>query len=215
MIELHNGDCLDVIKEIPDNSIDCVVTDPPFGLEHDLTTDTSIEKVLEILNALKTKSKNFAIIMDYRNFWRVDQLFQDSKIGELIWEYGWVSGFKARKKFGWNVTHNTIGLYGNIKDFCFVNGSVIRKQKGFYSPRHCSYAKKTGHPYEKPVKLMEYILKGCSKENDVILDPFMGSGSTGVACKNLNRNFIGIELNKEYFDIAKQRIENRLEFDEW
>ena len=98
MINLYNGDCLEVIKEIPDNSIDCVVTDPPFGLEHDLTTDTSIEKVLEILNALKTKSKNFAIIMDYRNFWRVDQLFQDSKIGELIWEYGWVSGFKARKK---------------------------------------------------------------------------------------------------------------------
>lgn len=97
MIKLHNGDCLDVIKEIPDNSIDCVVTDPPFGLEHDLTTDTSIEKVLEILNALKTKSKNFAIIMDYRNFWRVDQLFQDSKIGELIWEYGWVSGFKLEK----------------------------------------------------------------------------------------------------------------------
>lgn len=61
MIELHNGDCLDVIKEIPDNSIDCVVTDPPFGLEHDLTTDTSIEKVLEILDALKTKS-NYRII---------------------------------------------------------------------------------------------------------------------------------------------------------
>ena len=57
---------------------------------------------------------------------------------------------------------------------------------------------------------MEYILKGCSKENDVILDPFMGSGSTGVACLNTNRSFIGIELDKNYFDIAEKRIRNLL-----
>ena len=62
------------------------------------------------------------------------------------------------------------------------------------------------HPTQKPVELMEYLVKTYTNENDIVLDPFMGSGTTGVACKNLNRNFIGIELDKTYFEIAKERI---------
>ena len=64
------------------------------------------------------------------------------------------------------------------------------------------------HPAQKPVKLLERFIRVSSSENDLILDPFMGSGSTGVACKNLNRNFIGIEMDNTYFGIAKNRIEN-------
>ncbi len=63
------------------------------------------------------------------------------------------------------------------------------------------------HPTEKPIKLLEELIRLHTKENDVVLDCFMGSGSTGIACKNLNRNFVGIELNKEYFEIAKKRME--------
>lgn len=64
------------------------------------------------------------------------------------------------------------------------------------------------HPTQKPVELLEYLIQTYTKENDIVLDNCMGSGSTGVACKNLNRNFIGIEINKEYFDIAENRINN-------
>lgn len=64
------------------------------------------------------------------------------------------------------------------------------------------------HPTEKPISLNEILIKNSSNENDIVLDPFMGAGSCGVACKNLNRNFIGIELDKDYFNIAKERIEN-------
>ena len=64
------------------------------------------------------------------------------------------------------------------------------------------------HPTQKPIALMEYLIKTYSNENDTVLDFTMGSGTTGIACKNLNRNFIGIELDKKYFDIAKQRIES-------
>lgn len=64
----------------------------------------------------------------------------------------------------------------------------------------------TSHPTQKPVSLIEYLIKTYSNEGDVILDNCMGSGTTGVACKNLNRNFIGIELDKNYFEIAKSRI---------
>ena len=64
------------------------------------------------------------------------------------------------------------------------------------------------HPAQKPVELLERFIRVSSAENDIVLDPFMGSGSSGVACKRLNRNFIGIELDKNYFDVAKERIEN-------
>lgn len=63
------------------------------------------------------------------------------------------------------------------------------------------------HPTQKPLALMEYLIKTYTKERDTVLDFAMGSGTTGRACKNLNRNFIGIEINKEYFEIAKERIE--------
>ena len=66
------------------------------------------------------------------------------------------------------------------------------------------------HPTQKPVELLEYLVKSHSKENDTVIDFTMGSGTTGVACKMLNRNFIGIELDKKYFDIAKNRIESLL-----
>jgi len=69
---------------------------------------------------------------------------------------------------------------------------------------------KTGHPAVFPINLVQDHIKTWSNENDTVLDCFMGSGTTGLACKNLNRNFIGIEIDKEYFDIAKQRIESTL-----
>ena len=63
------------------------------------------------------------------------------------------------------------------------------------------------HDTEKPIELMKILIENSSEQNDFVLDPFMGSGTTGVACKNLNRNFIGMEINKNYFNIAKERIE--------
>lgn len=71
----------------------------------------------------------------------------------------------------------------------------------------CSGKERTKHTTQKPLTVMEYLIKIHTNENDIVLDCFMGSGSTGVACKNLNRNFVGIELNKEYFEIAKKRME--------
>lgn len=68
--------------------------------------------------------------------------------------------------------------------------------------------KRVGHPTQKPIKLLEYLIKTYTMKNETVLDFTMGSGSTGVACKNLNRNFIGIELDKKYFDMAYNRIYN-------
>lgn len=193
---------MELMKQLPDGSVDLVLTDPPFGLRGDVP----ICDVIERLQEAKRTSKRMVIIMDYRNFWRVDEKFHGIKIGELIWEYGWVSGGRCKAKSGFFPTHETIGLYGEKSDFRFVSGSIIKRRPGFSSPRQCSYAKKSGHPYEKPVALMEYLIENASTLGETVLDPFMGSGSTGVACINTNRNFIGIEIDEKYFSIAKERI---------
>ena len=202
MIDLRQGDCLELMKDIPDKSIDFLITDPPFGLPN----EEPIEDVLIRLKEADRICKNMLILMDYRNFWQVDKLFHDKKVGEIIWEYGWVSGGRSKAKSGFFPTHNTIGLYGSKESFKFIKGSIIKREKGLSSPRQCSFANKTGHPYEKPIKLIELLIENLNNCESV-LDPCMGSGTTGVACKKLNRNFIGIELDEKYFEIAKKRIE--------
>ena len=202
MIDLRQGDCLELMKDIPDKSIDFLITDPPFGMPG----EEPIEDVLIRLKEADRICKNMLILMDYRNFWQVDKLFHDKKIGEIVWEYGWVSGGRSKAKYGFFPTHNTIGLYGSKESFKFIKGSIIKREKGLSSPRQCSFANKTGHPYEKPIKLIELLIENLNNCESV-LDPFMGSGSTGVACVNTNRNFIGIELDENKFNNAKEQIE--------
>jgi site-specific DNA-methyltransferase (adenine-specific) len=88
---------------------------------------------------------------------------------------------------------------------------TFNNQKTHHDILDFEVAKKQGHMTPKPIDLLEYLIKTSSNENDVVLDCFMGSGSTGVACMNTNRKFIGIEINEKYFDIAKKRIEESLE----
>ena len=88
---------------------------------------------------------------------------------------------------------------------------TFNNQKTHHSVMNYEIAKKQGHTTPKPIDLLEYLIKTSSNENDVVLDCFMGSGSTGVACMNTNRKFIGIEINEKYFDMAKKRIEESLE----
>mgnify|MGYP002519691512 CR=1 FL=1 len=98
----------------------------------------------------------------------------------------------------------------NIKIF----GGTDIKTSSLYYPTsildfpNCSNKTKKQHPTQKPVDLCEYLIKTFTNENDTVLDNCMGSGTTGVACKHLNRNFIGVELDPNYFEIAKNRIEN-------
>lgn len=92
------------------------------------------------------------------------------------------------------------------KGHCFPQ-SYEDAQTYYIAPINHKDKKEWGHPTIKPLDITERIVRNSSRETDTILDPFMGSGTTGVACKNLNRNFIGIELEKSYFDVAKRRLE--------
>lgn len=128
-----------------------------------------------------------------------------------IWDACERAGFKFVNMLAWVKNNKTPNKY-YMQQIEFI--LLFRKGKArsindmgssTYIPINNIKNKK--HPTEKPVELMEHFITNSSNENDVILDPFMGAGSTGLACINTNRNFIGIELDKEYFDIAKDRIE--------
>jgi site-specific DNA-methyltransferase (adenine-specific) len=194
--KIIQGDCLEIMKGMPDKCVDLVLTDPPFGLPNE-----DFDLVYKAIIEMKRISKMQIIILDWRN----PLTIQDGKFAELIWEYGWISGGRTKSNHFYP-THNTIHFLGeDLFLFDTKKGSIIKRQAGFSSPRQCSYAKKSGHPFEKPVKLIEYLIERSKAK--IILDPFAGSGTTGVACKNLNRNYILIEKEPEYIDIINKRLQ--------
>jgi DNA modification methylase len=202
---LYLGDCLDVLPTLAAGSVYAVVTDPPYAIDGE-------EPFSVTESAIASAAWNLAVvILDWRN-----PIRDRRKVGELVWHYGWASGFRSKAKSGVCHTHNTIHLLGDARRLHFTDGSIIPNEKGMWSPLHCSWYPKHYHKYEKPVGLMTWLLKRV--DTNAILDPFMGSGTTGVACAQLGRKFIGIEIEPKYFDIACKRIEQaqmqgRLEFE--
>ena len=228
---LIQGDCLEVIKKIPDNSIDLIATDPPYLVATD--GGGSVNKIKKLNKSLKdlttvdiTKGyniekfgKEFIRVMKEINiyFW-----CNKAQIPDYLNFY--VGQHKC--KFDilcWHKT-NALPTYSNkyLSDTEYL--LYFRKGKGkcfpesyedaktFYiAPINHKDKKLYGHPTIKPLDFTESIIRNSSRENQLILDPFMGSGTTGVAALQNNRNFIGIELDENYFKIAQQRINNVLE----
>lgn len=212
------GDCLEKMKEIESGSIDLVLTDPPYNIarknnfhtmgragidfgEWDKGFDlfSYIDDVFRCLN----KNGSFIVFNDWKN------------LGDIV-KYAEGVGFITKDMIRLEKTNpmprNRDRRY--ITDFeCSVwftmpkSKWVFNRQDEKYErPRFKACIEKGLHPTQKNLSLMEWLLKIHSNEYQTILDPFMGSGTTGVACKNLNRDFIGIELDEKYFDIAKKRI---------
>lgn len=181
-IKLLQGDCLELMKNIPDKSIDLVLCDPPYG-----TTSCSWDSIIdldELWNQYNRIIKDVGaiVLFDSEPFSSKVRISNIKKYKyDWIWEKSGASSCLSVKKMPLKVTENIM----------------------VFSSKKMNY-----YPIQKPVELLKYLIKTYTKEGDMVLDNCMGSGSTGVACKNLNRNFIGIELDENYFNIAKQRIEN-------
>lgn len=196
------GDCLEVIRDIPDESVDLVVTDPPYGIGAEKGTDGFGEcknKVRrykdkwqepkkEWFNEILRVSKN-AIIFggNYYTHWL--------PLGKhwIVWDKTGTISFKnpfSKCELAWtNIDKNMVEKYTYIQQ-----GFICEEKIG-------------KHPTQKPLPLIINIVTDYSQENSIILDPFLGSGTTAVACKQLNRNFIGIEINPDYCKIARKRLE--------
>jgi DNA modification methylase len=237
IMQLFNDDCLKVLPTIPDNSIDLILTDPPYG-----TTACKWDSVIpfepmwkELKRIIKDNSAialfgsepfSSALRMSNIKQFKYDWIWQKQQgTNPLSVNYMPLKDYEIISIFYKNKpTYNpqmTFGKpYKSYKSTIKKIGEVYGGQKsehrdnpkGSRFPKMVLYFKTERglHPTQKPVALLEYLIKTYTNENDTVLDFTMGSGSTGVACKNLNRNFIGIELDKKYFDIAKQRIESTL-----
>ena len=220
-IQLIHGDCLEKMRDIPDNSVDCVITDPPYkltsgGCKGKLNivfnkTDykgTSSGKMFEIPNFSCWMENCYRILKDGTHFYCMTN---DKNMYDILKSANNV-GFKEVNILVWKkYMHTPLPYYMKNIEFIVLfrkgkarkinnTGSytLIENIKGIYGNKV--------HPSEKPNKLMEYLIENSTDKKDLILDPFMGSGTAGVSCINTNRRFIGIEKDDDYFEIAQKRI---------
>jgi len=245
MIDLRLGDCLEVMKSIPDNSIDAIITDPPYGTTA-CKWDSVIDFELMWLELNRIIKPNGAIVLfgsePFSSALRMSNI-KNYKY-DWVWNKNKISNPMLAKKQPLRCIENIIvfskktPVYNPImedkpkksqrkifKTEKYTKG-VERKNGVFSTAKNgmandynykLSYPKnyinisgvhnsKTVHSTQKPVPLMEYLIKTYTNENETVLDFTMGSGSTGVAAKNLKRKFIGIEQDENYFKIAEERI---------
>lgn len=220
-VKLYNDDCLKVLKEIKDNSIDLIVTDPPYPV-------ISGGKPKEKGQPGGMLSKNDGKIFEHNDIKPEDwfpELYRILKDGshcyvmtntlnlEKYLTLARTSGFQLHNLLIWeknNVTPNRWYMK-NCEYVLFLRKGKAKAINNLGSKTVHQVDNIIGnkeHPTEKPVDLMKLYIENSSNEGDLVLDPFMGAGSTGVAATETNRKFIGIELDKKYFDIAKKRIKD-------
>ena len=281
MNKLMHGDCLDELKKIDNNSIQLILTDPPYNINHNNLEWDKIDNYIDFMisvfkESYRTLKKNGSLYFFHNDFKQIAELqveieketnfiFQrfititkDSYITKLYpncksWincceyllvyvkdemrEEKQVEYFQSlHKQIGktkaqikkdiplsdhaFRISKNNFGLpteetynkiielynLKNCKSFKELNYIYNGTSKPNYIHANFKKNKLTSHPCEKPQELLMNIIETASNEDDFILDLFMGCGSTGIACKKLNRNFIGIEKNEEYFNEAQKKI---------
>jgi site-specific DNA-methyltransferase (adenine-specific) len=233
------GDCLERMKEIPSGSVDMILTDPPYGTT--ACKWDSIIPLEPMWEQLKRIIKpNGAIVMTASQPFTTALIASNMKMFKYCWywEKEKAGNFQLAKKramkrieevcvfYSKHVTYNPQGLIEcdrEIKNNKTKNGSMGHLQsvgkRDSYKQKLTNYPvdrlnfinEKGIHEAQKPVALMEYLIKTYTNEGETVLDFTMGSGTTGVAAANLKRDFIGIELDADYFKIAQERIEKALE----
>ena len=241
MIDLKCGDCLELMKEIPDESVDMILCDLPYketGNKWDkgIDLDSLFEQYRRIIKedgciALNGTFK-FGVqlyntapdLYKYEWIWEKDNgtnapnvNLQPFRIHEFVFIFGKgrvTNGKRTPMKYFPQKTEGkpykqksgriSENWKGGLKNIITNNESGLRHPKTIQK-----FNRDRGfHPTQKPVEMLKYFIQTYTKEGDLVLDNCMGSGSTGVACKQLNRSFIGYELDKKYYEIAKNRIEN-------
>lgn len=206
--QIIQGDCLEVMKTFPDKSIDLVLTDPPYGVsvDYDIFNDSAdniLDLIKKALPEMLRIGKRVAIFSGVHNI----HLY-DKPDWIMAWTWNTTGSFG---KYGFN-QWQPILLYGDdIKSFGSVNGQIKSDRLDFSGMGSAGYTKNE-HPCPKPERVMEKAIMRLSNENDIVFDPFMGSGSTLVAAKKLGRNFIGIEISPEYCKIAEDRLRQEVLF---
>jgi len=226
-----NGNCFDELKKLPDKSIDMILTDPPYSLTN-LEWDKEINLDLMWKEFNRVIKDNGAILVFGKQPFTTKLIYKNIKYFKqaLVWKKQNIDNPTQAKKRFCNITEDIIVFYKKPPEY--HPQGVIRIDKPVKQGRGKSLAQVQErpenviqqytnyprnileynfdyprvHPTQKPVALLELLINSYSNNGDIILDPFMGSGSTGIAAKKLKRKFIGIELDEETFNLAKERI---------
>jgi site-specific DNA-methyltransferase (adenine-specific) len=214
--ELFTGDCLDVLPTLEAGSIDAIVTDPPFtfagGISNGRTSMASNQFFLhwwravckELNRVLRPEGEGF-IWCDWRSATTIAAGFaQDQKytwkVSQMLYHYREMPG--QGQPF-----RNSVDLIAYLRG-PKSNPSRIPNTTHNWISKYWYYGKHEFHPAEKDAGIAEQLIAWCSNEEMTVLDPFMGSGTTGVAAMNTGRNFVGVELDEGYAEIARRRIEH-------
>jgi len=229
------GDCIEVMRNIPDETIDLVLTDPPYNISQKnkiyrvyrsgKRADISFDfgewdysfEIEPFLIETKRVLKQFGqwlifsseyLYGKYREWFQQNGHFKQT----IIWEI--TNPLPQFRKCSYRQSTNLI-LWAykkkHSKKYSHFNFLKQEEMKNIMRYPICSGNERTEHPTQKPLKLIERLIEIHSRENDVVLDPFLGSGTTVVACIRLNRQYIGIEKNEKYFKIAEERVKRELE----
>lgn len=235
--ELWQGDCLELMKDIPDKSVDMILCDLPYG-----TTQNKWDSVLSFENLWKQYNRiikdNGAMVFTGQGLFSAKLILSNEKMYRysLIWEKTKAGGFLNSRRMPLQAHEDILVFYKKLPTYnpqmeegkpyvkkAVTNGDgknygkfdrvgQVNINNGERFPRSVIKISndnhKSVHPTQKPVALCEWLIKTYSNEGEVILDNTMGSGSTGVASMNTHRKFIGIELDPQYFEIAEKRIQD-------
>ena len=239
-MKLLNGDCLELLNDVDDKSVDMILCDLPYGQTHNKWD--SVIPLDKLWKQYKRVIKdNGCITLFGQGMFTADLMYSNKKWWKynLIWDKVLTNGFLNANRMPLR-SHEDIAIFYNkpptynpqkvLGKKNHTKGKVKQNKNNNYGKHnfvdnsdelgnmkhpksiltftrpHSSVMK---HPTEKPVEVCEWLIKSYTNEGDVVLDNCMGSGTTGVACKNTNRKFIGMELNKEYFEQAVNRINQR------
>lgn len=235
-IKLYLGDCLEKMKNIDDHSVDMILCDPPYGTTRNKWD--SVIPLDKMWDEYKRIIKdNGAIVLFSSEPFTSELILSNLKMFryDLIWAKTQGSDFLNANRKPLKAHENILVFYKHLptynKQYWYSTPYKCANKKRTHSSNYGTYSTKIGsegsedgkryplsvlkfnsekglHPTQKPVALLEWLIKTYTNENDTVLDNCMGSGSTGVACVNTNRKFIGIELDDKYFDIALNRIQD-------
>ena len=218
-IRLYQGDCLEVMKNIPDKSVDLVLTDPPYNIARDNNFNTmgragidfgewdkgaDLFSYIDECSRVLTDNGSFVVFNDWKNLGDIARYAESLDFDTKDMLRLEKSNPMPRNRDRRYITDYECAIWFTKKK---AKWTFNRQDASYQRPKFVCSIDKGLHPTQKSLKLMQELIMIHSNEGDVVLDCFMGSGTTGVAAKNLNRNFIGIEMDEGYFKIAQERIE--------
>jgi len=223
-VTLYLGDCLEVMRGLPDGSVDAVVTDPPYG-EHQAEWDDSKPDAF-IFNEFYRLLK-FGGVLYYWGFWgHADWILPHAKVAgftpqtQITWWFRTgrpeKKSYREDKEIAWYFSKGEPTIF-NSDDYLEPYEDESNYKRYGRNGKHPgtvwlasrifhNHPENVGHPTQKPLQIIDKMVGISTLPGDTILDPFMGSGTTGVACVQTGRKFIGIEIDPDYYAIAEKRI---------